>query len=110
MPHARLLLLSLSLLAGSTLSAQQASYTLFGTDCTTGRISPGLGPVPIAVTGLPRPGATFSVVTESTAGYPHGTRRQVVLLTGASNTVTPSGLPLPFDITGLQPGEPIADC
>ena len=85
--------------------AQTASYTLFGTSCTTGRISSQLGPVPLAVRGLPRLGSSFEIVTECSARYPWGNTRNVFLLNGLSNT-SAGGVPLPFDISLLNPGGP----
>lgn len=105
MLHPLPLLAGLCLLLAPSLSAQRASYSLFGTDCTTGRLAAGIGPVPIAVRGLPRLGTTFQVVTECTTTYPFGTRRQVFVLTGFSNT-SASGVPLPFDVSTLAPGQP----
>lgn len=88
-----------------SLLAQAASYTIVGTSCTTGRISGHIGPVPLRNIGLPRLGTTFSIETESTASYPWGNRRTVLLLTGISNTSV-GGVPLPFDISVLAPTEP----
>lgn len=88
-----------------SLTAQAASYTIVGTSCTTGRISAQIGPVPLRNVGLPRLGTTFSIETESTATYPWGNRRTVLLLTGISNT-SAGGVPLPFDISVLSPTEP----
>lgn len=88
-----------------SLTAQAASYTIVGTSCTTGRISAQIGPVPLRNIGLPRLGATFSIETESTASYPWGNRRTVLLLSGVSNT-SAGGVPLPFDISVLSPTEP----
>jgi hypothetical protein len=97
--------LFVSLLLPATLPAQGASYTIFGSACTTGRLSAQLGPVPFAVRGLPRLGSWFEIVTESSARYPWGNTRSVFLLTGRSNSNL-NGLPLPFDISVLQPGSP----
>jgi hypothetical protein len=94
-----------SLALAFPLAAQQASYTIVGASCTTGRISAQIGPVPLRAIGTPRLGTTFSIETESTASYPWGNRRTVLLLTGVSNTAA-GGVPLPFDISVLSPNEP----
>ncbi len=95
----RTLLAGCALLFSVALPAQTASYTIVGSSCTTGRISP-IGPVPFNVLGTPQLGATFTVETESSTTYPWGNRRNVVLFTGSSNTSV-GGVPLPFDIGTL---------
>jgi hypothetical protein len=87
-------------------AAQTAAYTIVGSGCSTGRITPFLGPVPFTVQGLPRLGSTFTIATEGSTSYPWGTRRIVVLITGLSNT-SAGGAPLPFDISTLFPGQPV---
>ena len=98
-------ILSAALLVGASVFAQSASYSLAGTACTTGRLNPAVGPVPFSVRGVPRLGSSFTIVTEGTAGYPWGVRRQVFLITGVSNTMS-GGVALPFDISTLNPGQP----
>ncbi len=78
-------------------SAQAASYTLFGTNCSTGRIMTVAGATPFAAIGTPRLGTTFYIRTEGTANYPTGVRRIVFLLTGSSNQ-SAGPLRLPFQI------------
>lgn len=93
------------LLSATSLYAQSASYTFFGSACTSGhRISP-LAAVPISVSGLPRLGSSFDVITECSARYPWGNSRTVYLVTGLSDTSL-GGIPLPFDISVIQPGSP----
>lgn len=104
MKHLTVLLAAVTLGLAPFVSAQAASYTFFGAACTTGRISP-LGPVPFTVVGTPRLGMSFDVVTECTASYPWGNRRNVLLLTGASNTAI-GGVRLPFDLALLSPADP----
>ena len=89
----------------SAASTQSASYRIVGTPCTTGRLTSGVGPVPLSVRGLPRIGTSFTVVTEGSARYPWGSSRAVFLFTGFSNT-SAGGLRLPFDVSTLFPGEP----
>lgn len=102
MIRALLLLVCVSALP---LCAQSASYRFIGAGCTTGRLSPGIGAVPFAVSGVPRLGGSFTVQTEGTANYPWGNRRTVFLLSGASDR-SAFGVPLPFDVAGLSPGNP----
>ena len=104
------LLLAAALLTASTLHAQTASYRYVGSSCTTGRLpSSAPIPVPLVVSGVPRLGTTFQVVTECSfdppSGHPTGYRRLVFLLNGATNTAI-GGVPLPFDIATLAPGQP----
>lgn len=89
----------------TTLTAQAASYSMSGTACSSGRLSPGLGPVPLSVVASPRLGTSLDVVTESSANYPWGNRRIVYLLTGWSNTAL-GGLVLPLDVATLGLGGP----
>lgn len=98
-------LLSLFVLPGAAF-AQAASYSLSGPACTTGRLTSSLGAVPLVAIKAPRIGTTFEVETESSANYPWGNRRRVVLLTGFSNT-SAGGAPLPFDLGSLALGAPI---
>lgn len=101
-----LLLTAVALLAAPATS-QSASYTYSGTGCTSGRLVPGIGEVPLTARNLPRIGRTFVVETEASTSYPMGVRRRTFLLTGTSNTATQSGLALPFDLGTLFPGEPV---
>jgi len=84
---------------------QTASYRFVGTACTTGRLTSSIGPVYFAVSGVPRIGGRFTVITESDTDYPWGPRRMVWLITGISNTTT-GGIKLPIDIAPLFPGQP----
>jgi hypothetical protein len=93
-------------LAAAPLPAQTADYRILGPTCTTGRLDPQAGAVPISIRGLPRVGGFFEILAEGTMGLPNGIRRQVHLLTGTSNTAA-FGVPLPFDIATLSPTEPI---
>lgn len=93
-------------LCAAPAAAQTANYTFVGTSCTAGRLDPLAGAVPISVSGTPRLGGSFTVITEGSAGLPTGLRRSVYLLTGVSNT-SAFGVPLPFDLGALSPGEPI---
>lgn len=97
-------LLCCALLAAPALS-QAASYTVVGRPCTTGRLSPNLGGVPLTALNLPKLGTTFTIATEGTTAYQNGNRRTVYVLTGASNK-SAGGVPLPFDIALLSPNEP----
>lgn len=86
-----------TLIVAATASAQRATYGLFGTNCSTGRVMQGIGVTPFAAIGTPRLGTTFRIRTEGSASYPTGVRRIVILLTGASNQ-TVGGVRLPFAI------------
>ena len=101
----QILIALLSLFGAMPLSAQAASYSLFGIACSTGRISAQFGPVPLSARGLPRLGTSFEILTEGSARYQWGNTRTVYVLTGASNT-TAGGVPLPFDVAALHPGWP----
>lgn len=108
MIHRNILLASaLALASATSLGAQSASYTVTGIACTTGRLTSALGAVPLAANGVPRIGTTLTITTECSASYPWGNRRQVFLLTGTSNS-SAGGLPLPFDISSVRPGQ--TDC
>jgi hypothetical protein len=98
-------LICAALICSAVLNAQSATYRFAGTGCTGGRLSPGIGPVPLSVSGTPRVGGGFDVQTEGSTNYPWGNRRTVFLLTGSSDQ-SAFGVPLPFDVAALSPGSP----
>lgn len=95
-------LLTAALLAAASLSAQTASFTVFGTGCASQTPS-------MTATGLPRLGQTFTVISRPQAGCSFGgggsTCRWLYLMTGLSNSQI-GGQPLPMLLpTTLTGGE-----
>jgi hypothetical protein len=87
--------------SSSSLSAQQASYKIVGQGC---RLGSNLGPVPLAVVGLPKLGGKFTLVTECSTRFVTGVWRNTSIWIGLSNQ-TYGGLKLPFDIKALFPNK-----
>jgi hypothetical protein len=99
-------LVTLFALVATPAAAQSASYGLFGAPCSGGRLIPGSGPVPLVPIGLPRFGSVLTIETESSGRSITGISRNVLLLTGISDTSF-GGIPLPLDLALVFPNGPV---
>ena len=93
------LLLLISLAVGAGLTGQSATYRVVGTSCTQTPFTS----IPFSVSGTPKLGSSFTVITGGSANLPWGNLRRAHMYIGVSNTQL-GGLKLPFDISALGSG------